>query len=495
MRLLKDILYTVAIRETHFYDGNRDIAMVCSDSRKVSKGDLFIAIQGTQSDGHQYINQVIDKGAIAIVCSRMPDQLKDGVTYVLVQNTALALGQIAHNFYGNPSEKLMVVGITGTNGKTTTATLLFRLFRLLGHSCGLISTVQNQIDDNIFPTALTTPDALSIATLMHEMVKMDCTYCFMEVSSIAVDQHRIAGIKFKGGVFTNLTHDHLDYHKTFANYRDCKKAFFDNLNTEAFALTNADDENGAFMLQNTKARRYAYSLRNISDFNAKVLENSFDGLVLQVSGYELHSLLVGQFNAYNILSVFATAILLGEQPLNILAAISTLKPADGRFETIKSNQNIRAIIDYAHTPDALEQVLQTITKLRTGNEQVITVVGCGGNRDKEKRPIMARIAAKLSDKVILTSDNPRDEDPQTIIAEMQAGVKEYSIKRVLTITDRNEAIKAACLLANANDIILIAGKGHEKYQDIRGVKYPFDDKQVVADYLLNNKDYLNNFNN
>jgi UDP-N-acetylmuramoyl-L-alanyl-D-glutamate--2,6-diaminopimelate ligase len=482
MKLLKDILYKAGIIEV-IGSTNIAITALSFDSRKIEKDSLFIAIKGTLSDGHKYIDDTITKGAIAILCEELPEGINDKVTYIKVKDTSAALGIIAGNFYDNPSEKIKLVGITGTNGKTTTVTLLFSLFKKLGYKVGLLSTVKNQINNDIIPATHTTPDAIQLNALLRQMIEKGCTHCFMEVSSHAVVQNRIAGIHFSGAVFTNITHDHLDYHKTFDEYIKAKKKFFDGLGSDAFALTNKDDANGQIMLQNTKALKRSYSLRSMADFKCKVVENQFSGLLLNIDNQEVWSKLIGSFNAYNLLAVYATAILLKEDKTNVLTTLSTLSSVEGRFQYIRNNNGVVGIVDYAHTPDALQNVLKTIADIRTGNEQVITVVGCGGDRDAAKRPIMAKIAGDLSTKVILTSDNPRSEEPETILKEMQAGVDAVNFKKTISITDRSEAIKMACSIANDGDIILIAGKGHEKYQEIKGVKHPFDDMEVLQENL------------
>jgi UDP-N-acetylmuramoyl-L-alanyl-D-glutamate--2,6-diaminopimelate ligase len=481
---LQDILYRSGIVEIKGAL-DRPVSDIVSDSGKVTAGAMFIAVKGTRVDGHQFIQQAIDKGATAIVCETLPQTLVAHVTYVKVKNTATALGHIASNYYGNPSEKLKLIGVTGTNGKTTTVTLLYNLMEELGYKTGLLSTILNKIDQTEIPSTHTTPDAISLNKLLARMVEAGCDYAFMEVSSHAIHQHRIAGLHFAGALFTNLTHDHLDYHKTFKEYLNAKKRFFDDLPSGAFALINADDKNGRVMLQNTKAAKYTYGLKNMADFKAKILESRFDSMLLSIDGHQLYTMLTGQFNAYNLLAVYATALLLGHNKDEILTRLSLLKGAAGRFELIRSSNNITAIVDYAHTPDALENVLKTIQNIRTGNEQLITVVGAGGNRDKEKRPKMARIASLLSTRVILTSDNPRNEDPQAILNDMKQGVDIAKKRFMLTIENREEAIRTAVMLAQPGDIILIAGKGHETYQEIKGVKHPFDDKKVITDLFDN----------
>lgn len=447
-----------------------------ADSRKVEQGDCFFAITGTVADGHKFIDDCIAKGATAIVCERLPATLHPEVCYVQVQSASFTMGVMAHQFYGSPSLQLKLVGITGTNGKTSTATLLFRLFRKLGYNVGLLSTVQNQINDELIAATHTTPDAISLNALLQQMVDKGCEYCFMEVSSHAADQNRIAGLLFTGAGFTNITHDHLDYHKTFDNYIKAKKKFFDQLPASAFAVTNADDKNGLIMLQNTAAKRYTYSLRTPSDFKAKIIDNDIAGLHLEIDNKEMYTRLIGEFNAYNITLVYSIARLLGIDATTALTELSVLGPPEGRFDQTISSQHMVGITDYAHTPDALKNVLQTINDLRQGNSQIITVVGCGGDRDAAKRPLMAQIAAKFSDKVILTSDNPRSEDPNVILQQMNEGIAISDKRKVLTIADRREAIRTAVTIAQSKDIILLAGKGHEKYQEIKGVKYPFDDK-------------------
>ncbi|MEO8150550.1 MAG: UDP-N-acetylmuramoyl-L-alanyl-D-glutamate--2,6-diaminopimelate ligase [Bacteroidia bacterium] len=482
MPILKDILYKAPIEEVIGYTSIA-VNEVFFDSRLVKPGCLFIAIKGTQVDGHKYIEQCIAKGAKVIVCEIMPDAIESGITYIRVKDSSLALGYIAANFYNNPSEKLKLVGVTGTNGKTTTVTLLFNLFRNLGYNAGLLSTVKNQINDEVIPSTHTTPDALSLNKLLSEMVAKGCSYVFMEVSSHAVVQHRITGLTFAAGVFTNITHDHLDYHKTFDEYIKAKKGFFDMLTHNAFALVNKDDKNGMVMLQNTNAKKYSYGLLRNCDFKCRVIENNFQGLLLNIDNHEVLCKLIGTFNAYNLTCAYATAVLFEIDKIKTLQFLSNLNPPEGRFEYIISEKKITGIVDYAHTPDALQNVLQTIKDIRTGNEKVITVVGCGGDRDAAKRPIMSRIACELSDKVILTSDNPRSEDADTIIRQMKEGVPVAQGKKVLSITDRREAIKTASSLAGKGDIILVAGKGHEKYQEIKGVKYPFDDMEILTETL------------
>lgn len=482
MVILKDILYKVSLVST---SGNmdREIENIAFDSRKVKKGTLFIAVKGTQVDGHDFIVQSVKSGAVAVVCERMPDEVSEEVTYVAVKDTARALGLIASNFHGNPSSKLKLVGVTGTNGKTTIATLLFNLFRSMGYSTGLLSTVVNRINEEVIQASHTTPDAIQLNEMLDNMVRKGCGFAFMEVSSHAIQQERVAGQQFTGAVFTNISHDHLDYHKTFDAYISAKKKLFDELNSEAFALSNVDDKRGRVMLQNTKAEKNTYALRSVANYKGKLISNTLHGLEMEIDNKNVWFRLIGDFNAYNLLAVYGTATLLGQDPDQVLTHLSLLEGAPGRFEQVPSDSNVTAIVDYAHTPDALQNVLETIAELRSGNEQVITVVGCGGNRDKGKRPLMASIACKLSDKVVFTSDNPRDEDPAEIIKDMQAGVSPADYRKTVVLADREEAIKTACLLANGTDIILVAGKGHETYQEIKGVKHPFDDKEVLSRML------------
>ena len=477
--MLKDILYKVSLRSVK---GNTGIEVtdLQIDSRKVSDGSCFIAVKGSSSDGHDYIETAIANGAKAIVCEVLPAQLKEGVTYVEVENSASAAGYISHNFYNEPSLKIKLVGVTGTNGKTTIVTLLWKLFTGLGYKCGLISTVQNQIGDEIILATHTTPDAISVNALLKKMVDAGCRYVFMECSSHAIHQHRISGLQFTGALFSNITHDHLDYHKTFDEYIRVKKSWFDGLPATAFAISNADDKRGAVMLQNTSAKKYFYSLKTMADFKGKILENSLVGLHMLVNDSEVYFRLIGEFNAYNLLAVFGAAICLGEEKDNVLQVLSSLDGAEGRFDyMISKNEKVIGIVDYAHTPDAVLNVLATIKKLRQGNEHIITVVGCGGDRDTSKRPVMAAAACEHSDRVIFTSDNPRSEDPLEILKQMEAGVSVTARKKYITIADRREAIKTAVSLAVKEDIILVAGKGHEKYQDIKGVKYDFDDKKIL----------------
>ncbi len=458
-----------------------EVVGIQADSRKVGDGFLFVAVPGTQVDGHEYIGKAIENGARVVVCERIPDNSPEGVIFVQVGDAAEALGCLASAYYGFPSRKLTLVGVTGTNGKTTIATLLYRMFRQLGYKTGLLSTVCNCIDEKEVPATHTTPDPVELNRLLAEIVDAGCTHAFMEVSSHAIDQKRIAGLRFKGGVFTNLTRDHLDYHHTFEAYRDVKKAFFDQLPAEAFALTNADDKNGPVMLQNTKAVRKTYSMRTLADFKGKILESHFDGTLMTVNGREINTQFVGKFNAYNLLAVYGTTVLLGEDPDNSLLILSSLKPVSGRFQTLRSPEGYTAIVDYAHTPDALTNVLNAIHEVLEGSGEVITVVGCGGNRDKGKRPIMAKEAVRLSDRVILTSDNPRFEEPQDILNDMLAGLDSVEVRKSLTIADRKEAIRTACVLARPGDVVLIAGKGHEDYQEVKGVKHHFDDREIIRE--------------
>jgi UDP-N-acetylmuramoyl-L-alanyl-D-glutamate--2,6-diaminopimelate ligase len=478
-RILKDILTGIELLQVK---GTLEIEInaLVFDSRKVQPGNVFFAIRGFAVDGHNFIPQVIESGCNIIV-SEESFEAKEGTTLLVVNSTSQALGQMASNFYDRPSEKLKLVGVTGTNGKTTTTTLLFNLFKGLGYHCGLLSTVVNKIGDRDVPSTHTTPDPVSLNALLAEMVNDGCSHCFMEVSSHAVHQHRVEGLSFTGGVFTNITHDHLDYHKTFSEYIRVKKAFFDGLPAGAFALTNVDDKNGSVMLQNTLASKHSFALKSPADFKAKVLENQFSGLVLSIQGTELWTRLIGDFNAYNLLVVFAVSQLLGEDSTEVMTELSKLESVEGRFQYFKSDTDITAIVDYAHTPDALENVLKTIKNIRTKNETVFTVVGCGGDRDKAKRPKMAEIACEMSDKVILTSDNPRTEDPNSILEEMIAGVAGQHFKKVLSILDREQAIKTAISMAEPGDILLVAGKGHEKYQEINGVKHDFDDLKTTIE--------------
>ncbi len=464
-------------------DGSVAISSICFDSRHAKDDCLYVAQKGSLSDGHDYINHSISSGASAIVCEELPQNLISGITYIRVENASESLGYIASSYYNNPSEELSLIGITGTNGKTTSVTLLFNLFRAMNIPCGMLSTVENRINNTVLPSTHTTPDAINLNKILRQMADQGCEYCFMEVSSHALSQNRTAGLHFRGGIFSNLTHDHLDYHKSFDAYLKAKKSFFDNLPPSAFALTNVDDKNGNVMLQNCYARKFSFSLKTLADFKCKLIENSFEGLHLLIDDHETWFNIVGEFNAYNLLGVYATARLLGFESLEILEKLSNLESAEGRFEYLVNPKQIIAIVDYAHTPDALLNVLKTISEIRTRNEKIITVVGCGGNRDVEKRPTMARIAHEFSDIVILTSDNPRFEDPCEILEQMELGIPSHSTKQCLTIEQRREAIKAACMLAEKSDIVLVAGKGHEKYQEIKGVKHHFDDKEELLKVL------------
>ena len=463
--------------------GNADIEItgVNIDSRKIQKGHLFVAIKGTQVDGHAYITKAIEQGAAAILLETMPDEKAEGVCYVAVASTEEAVGKVATLFNGDPTRKLKLVGVTGTNGKTTIATLLYNMFRAFGHKCGLLSTVCNYIDGEALPTTHTTPDPIELNSLLGRMADEGCEYVFMECSSHAIAQKRIGGLHYAGGIFTNLTRDHLDYHKTFENYRDAKKAFFDSLGKDAFAITNADDKNGMVMVQNTKATVKTYSTRSLADFKAKIIECHFEGMYLDICGNEVGVQFIGKFNVSNLLAVYGTAVMLGKNPADILVVLSTLKSVSGRLEPIRSKEGYTAIVDYAHTPDALENVLNAIHEVLGGKGHVITVCGAGGNRDKGKRPLMAQEAVRQSDKVIITSDNPRFEEPQDIINDMLAGLTAQQMKKVVSIADRREAIRTACMLANKGDVILVAGKGHEDYQEIKGVKHHFDDREVIRD--------------
>tara|TARA_R110001583_G_scaffold50882_2_gene158771 strand:- start:939 stop:2402 length:1464 start_codon:yes stop_codon:yes gene_type:complete len=482
VRALKDILYKVTINAVV---GSTvvDINAIHFDSRNVSKNDAFVAIKGNLVDGHQFIDKAIEKGAIAIVCELLPDNLENGITYIEVENAARALAYMASNYYESPSENLKLIGVTGTNGKTTVATLLYQLFKKAGFKVGLLSTVKIMVDDTEHKATHTTPDSLTINKYLREMSNEGVEFCFMEVSSHGIHQFRTAGLHFEGGIFTNLTHDHLDYHNTFAEYRDVKKSFFDNLPESAFALVNVDDKNGLVMLQNTKASKYTYALKTYADYKVQILENEFSGLLLKINEQEVWTRLIGNFNAYNILAIYGTADLLGLEKHEILKLISSLESVSGRFQYLISDEKITAIVDYAHTPDALKNVLETINSIRTKNEELITVVGCGGDRDKTKRPTMGNIASTLSTKVIITSDNPRSEVAETIISDIEKGVEPQNAKKVVSIVDRKQAIKTACQLARPNDIILIAGKGHETYQEIKGERFDFDDYKIVKELL------------
>lgn len=482
MNVLKEILYKVNIEAIK---GNADVNInaIDFDSRKIAQNDVFVAIRGTISDGHDFIEKAISLGAVAIVCDVFPENIVVGITYIQVKDTNKALAIMAANFYDNPSKDLKLVGITGTNGKTTVASLLYQLFKKAGFKVGLLSTVKILVDEKEYKATHTTPDSLTINRFLREMVADGVQFCFMEVSSHGIHQKRTEALTFAGGIFSNITHDHLDYHKTFAEYRDVKKAFFDDLPKTAFALTNSDDKNGMVMLQNTAARKLTYALKTYADYKAQILENQLSGLLLKINNNEVWVRLIGTFNAYNLLAIYGTAVELGLDNLEVLRILSELESVSGRFQFIVSNEKITAIVDYAHTPDALENVLKTINDIRTKNEQLITVVGCGGDRDKTKRPIMANIASTLSDKVIITSDNPRTENPQTIIEEMEKGVEPQNYKKAVSIIDRKQAIKMACQLAQTNDIILIAGKGHENYQEIDGIRHHFDDMETVFEIL------------
>lgn len=481
---LENILKDINVIETKGSMG-QEISGIHMDSRLVESGNMFVAVKGTQTDGHAYIGKAIEKGASTVVCETLPEELKEDVTYIKVMDTEDCVGKLATAFYGNPTDKLELIGVTGTNGKTTIATLLYNMFRHFGYKVGLISTVCNYIDDEAIPTEHTTPDPITLNKLLGRMADEGCKYAFMEVSSHSVAQKRIGGLKFAGGIFTNLTRDHLDYHQTVDNYLKAKKAFFDNLPKSAFALTNLDDKNGMVMLQNTKAKVCTYSLRSICDFKGKVLEDGFEGMLMDINNVEVNVQFIGRFNASNLLAVYGTACLLGKKPEDVLLALSLLRPVSGRFDALRSPKGYSAIVDYAHTPDALTNVLSTIQEVLNGRGHVITVVGAGGNRDKGKRPIMAQEAVKMSDKVIITSDNPRFEEPQDIINDMLAGLDKEQRRNVISIVDRKEAIKTACMLAQPDDAILVAGKGHENYQDIKGVKHHFDDKEVIKEIFAN----------
>ncbi|HZX63585.1 MAG TPA: UDP-N-acetylmuramoyl-L-alanyl-D-glutamate--2,6-diaminopimelate ligase [Bacteroidales bacterium] len=482
MKKLRDILEKAGVKEV---SGSVDVEIhsLKFDSRMVERGCLYFAVKGTASDGHQYIPDAVKSGAIAVVCEKIPENPEGNVSYILVNDSSYAKAVIASNFYGNPSSLLNLVGVTGTNGKTTTVTLLHQLFQKLGYKAGLISTIQNTIQDRNLATTHTTPDPVRLNELLAQMVEEGCTHCFMEVSSHAVVQHRVTYLTFRGGIFTNLTHDHLDYHKTFDAYLKAKKTFFDNLSGNAFALINKDDRNGKKMVQNTKAPISTYSMQSMADFRCRVLENQFQGLHLSMDGTDCWFRLIGSFNAYNLLAVYATAVLLGEERQKVLTLLSLCEPVDGRFNYIRTSNAITAIVDYAHTPDALQNVLGTIQSIRNHKEKIITVVGAGGNRDAAKRPVMAKIACNLSDRVILTSDNPRFEEPEAILDDMKKGIEPQFTNKVLVIVNRKDAIKTACALAQPGDIILVAGKGHETYQEIKGVRYPFDDKMVLKEVL------------
>ena len=483
MKLI-ELLKNVEVLNT-FGNTEVEIMGVNIDSRRIEAGHLFVAIPGTQTDGHKFIPKAIELGAAAILCEKMPEEQVDGVTYVVVESTESVVGIVATHFFGDPSRKLKLVGVTGTNGKTTIATLLYNMFRKFGHKCGLLSTVCNYIEGEPIPADHTTPDPIELNHLLAQMVDAGCEYAFMECSSHAIAQKRIGGLKFAGALFTNLTRDHLDYHKTVENYRDAKKAFFDGLDKDAFAITNADDKNGQYMVQNTKAEVKTYSIRSMADFKAKIIECHFEGMYLDINGKEVGVQFIGKFNVSNLLAVYGAAVMLGKKPEDILVILSTLKSVSGRLEPIRSPEGYTAVVDYAHTPDALENVLNTINEVLNGKGKVITVCGAGGNRDKGKRPIMAQTAAKLSDKVIITSDNPRFEEPQDIINDMLAGLDNKQMRKVVSIVDRKEAIRTACMMAEKGDVILIAGKGHEDYQEIKGVKHHFDDREVVREIFTN----------
>jgi len=482
MRLLKDIIYGVRIENVI---GSTNVAVegVAYDSRQMMQFGMFVAIPGTQVDGHEFIEVAVSNGAIAILCEQLPENLNVGITYIVVQSASIALGVVASNFYNNPSNQLKLIGVTGTNGKTTSATLMYNLYRMMGYKVGLLSTVINKIHNEPVEATHTTPNAIDLHRLLKEMVEKGCSFCFMEVSSHAVTQDRIAGLNFAGGVFTNITHEHLDYHGSFDNYISAKKGFFDVLSKDAFALINADQIHGDTMVQDSKAKVYTYGINSVADYKAKILENQFNGLHLNIDGQDLYSKLIGGFNAYNILAAYGTAVLLGQEKLDVLTTISNLNSVEGRFEYLRSAKGVMGIVDYAHTPDALENVLKTIKDIRTGNEMVITVIGCGGDRDKGKRPLMAKIACQFSDQVIFTSDNPRSEDPNSIIDEMQKGVEPIDYKKTVSIPSRKEAIKMAVSIAHAGDILLIAGKGHENYQIIGDETVPFDDMEILNETL------------
>jgi UDP-N-acetylmuramoyl-L-alanyl-D-glutamate--2,6-diaminopimelate ligase len=482
MKVLKDILYKVTLNAV-VGSTNVGVSSIEFDSRKIKEHSLFVAVRGSLTDGHNYIKAAIKNGATSVVCEVIPEDLEDGIVYIEVDNTSKALAVMASNYYGNPSENLRLVGVTGTNGKTTVASLLYQLFKKAGYKTGLLSTVKIMVDETEYKSTHTTPDSLTINKYLKEMNDEGVEFCFMEVSSHGIHQYRAEGLHFQGGIFTNLSHDHLDYHNTFAEYRDVKKKFFDNLPSNAFALSNVDDKNGLVMLQNTRAKKYTYALKQYADYKAQILENQFGGLLLKINDCEVWTRLIGNFNAYNVLAIYAAADLLGLERVEILRIISDLESVSGRFQYIVSHSKITAIVDYAHTPDALKNVLETINSIRTKNEELITVVGCGGDRDKTKRPKMGHIASALSTKVIFTNDNPRTENPDQILKEMEAGVEPQNFKKILTIADRKQAIKTACQMAQPNDIILIAGKGHETYQEINGERFDFDDLKTVKELL------------
>ncbi len=489
MKILVELLKECKIRQI-IGDSKLAVSGIAFDSRKVEKGNLFVAVPGTSVDGHEYIGQAIVNGASCVICEKLPEEKNPEVVYVLAENSSRALGIIASEFFDNPSRELKLTGITGTNGKTTTVTLLYRLFTKLGEKAGLISTVTNFVDDEAYDSTHTTPDPVEINRLLRKMADKGCGFAFMEVSSHALVQERVAGLHFAGGIFSNITHDHLDYHKTFDEYLRAKKQFFDHLNPESFVLINADDRNGKYMVQNTPAKVYFYAVKTLADFHAKIIESHFDGMMLSMDNTEVWVKLIGEFNAYNLLAVYACATILGKSKVEVLKILSQLETVDGRFEYLRSNNGIIAIVDYAHTPDALLNVLSTINQIRTGNEQLITVVGAGGNRDKTKRPKMASVAAESSNKVILTSDNPRFEEPRTIIEDMEQGIEEPYRRDYVVIADRKEAIRTACMMAKPGDIILVAGKGHETYQEIKGVKHHFNDKEIIAEQFMLNKTNL-----
>ncbi len=486
MKKLTDILYNVnPIEIVGALDC--EINNIQFDSRKVEQADIFVAVNGTQVDGHRFITQCVESGAKAVICETFPDEIKLGVCYIKVENSAIVLGQMSSNYYDQPSSKLKLVGITGTNGKTSTVTMLFNLFQSLGYQVGMLSTVSNRIGNREIKATHTTPDAIQLNALLLEMVDEGCDYCFMEVSSHAIVQNRIAGLDFAGGIFSNITHDHLDFHKTFKEYIKAKKAFFDGLSKEAFALTNIDDKNGNVMLQNTRANKRTYGLNALADYKARIIENSFTGLHLEINNMEIYVPVVGKFNAYNILAVYGTAMELGADQMEVLQQLSVISTAEGRFEYLQSDDGVFAIVDYAHTPDALKNVLATINDIRGGNEQLICVVGAGGDRDKTKRPEMAEIAADMSNRLILTSDNPRTENPEDILNDMEVGVPVDRKRLTLRISDRREAIRTAVALAQPGDIVLVAGKGHEKYQEVNGVRHHFDDKEILTELLIKEK--------
>ncbi|GAA3578591.1 UDP-N-acetylmuramoyl-L-alanyl-D-glutamate--2,6-diaminopimelate ligase [Snuella lapsa] len=482
MMVLKDILYRVPINAVVGSTGV-EIDAIDFDSRNIAANNMFVAIRGYKVDGHDFIESAISQGASVVICEVMPEKMTEGITYVEVENANKALAIMASNFYGAPSENLKLVGVTGTNGKTTIASLLYQLFKEAGFKVGLLSTVKIMVDDTVYKATHTTPDSLTINKYLKEMNDAGVEFCFMEVSSHGIHQSRTEGLCFEGGIFTNLSHDHLDYHNTFAEYRDVKKSFFDALPEKAFALVNVDDKNGLVMLQNTKAKKFTYALKNYADFRAQILENQFSGLLLKINDSEVWTRLIGNFNAYNVLAIYATAELLGLEKEEILRLLSLLESVSGRFQYFISDEKITAIVDYAHTPDALKNVLETINSIRTKNETLITVVGCGGDRDKTKRPKMGHIASALSTKVVFTSDNPRSEEPEAILKEVEAGVEPQNFKKILTVEDRRQAIKVACQMAQSNDIILIAGKGHETYQEIKGKRFDFDDYKIVQEFL------------